>query len=125
MHEVPRFYADLSEHLGRYQPELMIVIETLEVPSVFRTLISIFDKAIEKFDTMAIPTFNSSVPLFAILVVLYCGYLVTYRLYFSSAAKFPGPKLAALTFFYEFYYDAWLEGQYTWKIQDLHKKYGM
>ncbi|KAI1073951.1 putative P450 monooxygenase [Whalleya microplaca] len=59
--------------------------------------------------------------------VLYLVYLVAlgfYRLYLTPSARFPGPKLAALTFLYEFYYDAWLEGQYTWKIRDLHRKYG-
>lgn len=30
-----------------------------------------------------------------------------------------------LRFRYEFYYDVWLEGQYTFKIRELHKVYGM
>ena len=69
-----------------------------------------------------------SLNLFSILIVLLALYsllLGAYRLYFSPAAKFPGPKLAALTFWYEFYQDVWREGQYTWKIRDLHKQYGM
>lgn len=49
---------------------------------------------------------------------------VFYRLYLSPLAKFPGPKLAAATLWYEFYYDNILKGQYTFKIMDLHKKYG-
>ncbi|PGG99851.1 hypothetical protein AJ79_08403 [Helicocarpus griseus UAMH5409] len=47
-----------------------------------------------------------------------------YRLYISPLSKFPGPKLAAATLWYEFYYDAVLKGQYTFKIQELHKRYG-
>ncbi|QSZ35469.1 hypothetical protein DSL72_008339 [Monilinia vaccinii-corymbosi] len=50
--------------------------------------------------------------------------LVLYRLYFSPIAKFPGPKLAAASLWYEFYYDVWLEGQYTFKIRELHRVYG-
>ena len=60
-----------------------------------------------------------------VLVALYPLLLGAYRLYLSPAAKFPGPKLAALTFWYEFYHDVWREGQYTWKIRDLHRQYGM
>ncbi|MCJ1381084.1 hypothetical protein MMC17_004193 [Xylographa soralifera] len=47
-----------------------------------------------------------------------------YRLLFSPIASFPGPKLAALTLWYEFYYDVVLRGQYTFHIRDLHRQYG-
>ncbi|KIW25414.1 hypothetical protein, variant [Cladophialophora immunda] len=50
--------------------------------------------------------------------------LVIYRLYFSPIAHFPGPKIAAVTYWYEFYYDVVLGGQYTFRILDLHKQYG-
>ena len=68
---------------------------------------------------------SSYVTLLLTLAILYVETLLIYRLYYAPVAKFPGPRLAAITFFYEFYYDVWLEGQYTWKIQDLHKQYGM
>ncbi|TGO50437.1 hypothetical protein BELL_1816g00010 [Botrytis elliptica] len=46
------------------------------------------------------------------------------RLYFHSLAHIPGPKLAALTWWYEFYFDVIQPGQYVFKIQELHKQYG-
>jgi hypothetical protein len=38
---------------------------------------------------------------------------------------FPGPKLAALTLWYEFYYDVIKGGKYTWEIGRMHEKYGL
>lgn len=52
------------------------------------------------------------------------SYLIVNRLYLSPISHIPGPKLAALTWAYEFYYDVLLGGQYTFKILDLHKQYG-
>ena len=48
-----------------------------------------------------------------------------YSVYFGPLSNFPGPKLAAATLWYEFYYDVILRGRYTFKIQELHRKYGM
>ena len=59
-----------------------------------------------------------------ITVSLYYISLGIWRLYFSPIAKFPGPKLAALTYWYEFYYDIILGGQYTFQVRRLHEKYG-
>ena len=50
---------------------------------------------------------------------------IIYRLFFHPLAAFPGPKLAAITYKYEFYYDGLKQGMYTWKIRDLHEQYGM
>jgi hypothetical protein len=69
-----------------------------------------------------------SLPMSVVLIVLEAVlvvYLVAgaiYRVYLSPLAKFPGPKLAALTLWYEFYYDVWLGGQYIWKIRELHEQ---
>ncbi|EEH06444.1 benzoate 4-monooxygenase cytochrome P450 [Histoplasma capsulatum G186AR] len=51
------------------------------------------------------------------------GRLQMLMLYLSPLAKFPGPKLAAATLWYEFYYDAVRRGRYTFKIKELHQKY--
>ncbi|KFA69829.1 hypothetical protein S40285_02466 [Stachybotrys chlorohalonatus IBT 40285] len=56
--------------------------------------------------------------------LLWCVGLMVQRLCFSPLAHIPGPKLAATTQFYEFYYDIILGGQYTFKIVKLHEKYG-
>ncbi|KAL4803097.1 cytochrome P450 [Aspergillus unguis] len=50
--------------------------------------------------------------------------VVVYRLYLSPIAHFPGPRLASLTVLYEFYWDTIRNGQFTFKIAELHKKYG-
>ncbi|KAI9875930.1 MAG: hypothetical protein M1830_007736 [Pleopsidium flavum] len=59
-----------------------------------------------------------------LLLILYTFYGVLYRLYLSPLANFPGPKLAALTGWYEFYYEVIKRGRYTWRIVEMHKKYG-
>ena len=59
-----------------------------------------------------------------LISVTYWICLALYRLYFSPLAKFPGPKLAAVTLWFEFYYDVIKRGRYTWKIAEMHKQYG-
>lgn len=64
---------------------------------------------------------------FLLLACVALAYVIVgayYRLYLSPIARYPGPKLAALTFWYEFYYDVLCHGRYTWKIGELHRQYG-
>ena len=61
----------------------------------------------------------------AVLVCTACVFgTVFYRLYLSPLAKFPGPKLAAATAWYEFYYDCICHGKYTFEIARMHRQYG-
>jgi hypothetical protein len=60
-----------------------------------------------------------------LLLLVYLVGLGAYRLYLSPLARYPGPKLAALSNWYEFYYDVILQGNFTFHIQELHKQYGM
>jgi hypothetical protein len=60
----------------------------------------------------------------AATIFLYYVTLALYRLYLHPLARFPGPKLAAVTRLYEGYYDLYQSGQYTFKIAELHKQYG-
>lgn len=60
----------------------------------------------------------------ALSVVFSLLAVVFYRLYLSPLAQFPGPRLAAVTGFYETSYDVVQNGQFTWQIERLHQKYG-
>ena len=62
--------------------------------------------------------------LLSVFFVLYVIGLYVYRLYFDPLAKIPGPKIAAVSLWYEFYYDVVKRGRYTWKIKEMHEKYG-
>lgn len=55
---------------------------------------------------------------------LYTLYGAYRRLYLSPVAKFPGRKLAAVTFWYEFYYDVVKGGAYVYEIEKMHVEYG-
>lgn len=71
---------------------------------------------------------NTSIAVLTTFILAGALYLVglsVYRLYLSPLSHFPGPKLAALTKWYEFYYDVLLQGQFTFRIQKMHKRYGM
>ena len=59
-----------------------------------------------------------------VTVIVYFLILVIYRLYLHPLAKLQGPKLATITRYYEAYYDIVENGQYTFKIAELRRKYG-
>ncbi|ERF69870.1 hypothetical protein EPUS_05412 [Endocarpon pusillum Z07020] len=58
------------------------------------------------------------------LALSYLISLAFYRLFLHPLAKFPGPRLAAITRYYEAYYDLWKGGMYIFKIKEMHDKYG-
>lgn len=58
------------------------------------------------------------------VTAFYAFSLVVHRLFFSPIARFPGPKLAAITSWYELYYDVVKKGKYLFEIEKMHDKYG-
>ena len=70
---------------------------------------------------------SSSANLLALLFSLFLTTIAsvfTYRLFFHPLSKIPGPKLAAISRIYDFYYDCILGGKFVFKIEELHKEYG-
>ena len=65
---------------------------------------------------------------FARFIVICIGYQVLkilYRITLHPLAKFPGPKVAAATYGYEFYFDGIKRGSYVHEISRLHDQYGI
>lgn len=60
----------------------------------------------------------------AVASLAYCFGEGLRRLFYHPLSHIPGPKLAALTWWYEFYYDVIQPGRYIFKIQELHQEYG-
>ncbi len=61
------------------------------------------------------------------LMTLACSWLaivVFYRLYLHPLSKFPGPKFAAVSSLYHFYYDVVAGGEMLSNLAELHKVYG-
>ncbi|KAJ5681311.1 elymoclavine monooxygenase [Penicillium maclennaniae] len=70
------------------------------------------------------PTSSSAVlRSFLLAFILYAFSIVVNRLFFQPLSKVPGPKLAALTKWYGFYYNVVRDGQYCLSFPSLHKKY--
>jgi hypothetical protein len=89
------------------------------------------DRFSRRFNMAAsIPSHGDVLSTFGLLSTILLGFVVyivtlyVYRIWFSPISHIPGPKLAAATRWYEFYYDAILIGKYYVQIQEMHKQYG-
>ncbi|PYI09158.1 cytochrome P450 [Aspergillus sclerotiicarbonarius CBS 121057] len=49
---------------------------------------------------------------------------IFYRLYLHPLRHIPGPRLAAITHLYDFYYNVYHHGRFIFRIEELHKDYG-
>lgn len=59
------------------------------------------------------------------IAVTWATVFVAYRLYLHPLSKFPGPKIAAVSRWYEFYYDVIRGGAFAGHLPELHRKYGI
>lgn len=64
--------------------------------------------------------------LAAAILFAWLSYTAIYRLFFHPLAHIPGPSLAAISSWYECFYDCFHAGggQYPSKLKELHEKYG-
>jgi hypothetical protein len=81
------------------------------------------------FDVAIIRNITTSEILFATVAAYTIAVAVESirRLWFHPLSKFPGPPLAALTLWWQCYYDVFQKGggQLHAQLGRLHKKYGM
>jgi hypothetical protein len=59
-----------------------------------------------------------------LLSIFYFLLVALYNLYFHPLCSFPGPRLAALSRWYEFYHDVYEDGTMPVTIEKLHERYG-
>jgi hypothetical protein len=70
--------------------------------------------------------------IFSVLVLFILGLLAhgvalaIYRLFFHPLVAFPGPKLTAITKWYETYFDVFKApgGTFMYEIEKMHERYG-
>lgn len=67
----------------------------------------------------------SNLPYISLALLFWVACVAVYRVYFSPLSHVPGPKLAAVTTRYEFYHDCIHLGQFIFRLDELHKQYGM
>ncbi|KAI1476956.1 cytochrome P450 [Daldinia eschscholtzii] len=67
----------------------------------------------------------TNIPVLLGLWILYYIVISIYNLSpLHPLYRFPGPKVAAMSYLYEAYFDWWLVGRYGWEIRQMHEKYG-
>ncbi|KAK6592778.1 cytochrome p450 [Botrytis cinerea] len=61
---------------------------------------------------------------FTIVLTTYYLLIAIYRIWFHPLARFPGPRICAITFLYEIGWDYFYEGTYVYRIEEMHDRYG-
>lgn len=72
----------------------------------------------DSFDSLVL---WQAVPL---LFLTYLAYLAATRLFFHPLSRFPGPRLAALTYYYQGYFEVLRDGGLVEHLETLHAIYG-
>lgn len=57
-------------------------------------------------------------------VVAYAVSTTIYNVYFHPLAKFPGPPMAGVTFFWKAYVECIANRSFCHELDELHKRYG-
>lgn len=108
-------HLETAKHLQEFAAKVSIILA--HNMGIFSDLVHFIDT---KTDVWVVSWLTLSI------LVTYAGGLVIYRLFMSPLAQFPGPKLAALTYWTEAYYELLYGegGQFVFKYREWHEKYG-
>lgn len=96
------------------------------MPSRLRSLIVDTRRLREVYELNTITMLGDLLRLWVVITALgaYISIRTIYRLYFHPLSHIPGPKLAACTHLYEFYYNVILSGKYLFEMEKMHQQYG-
>jgi len=78
----------------------------------------------ESFKGMSLVSVLETAGLMTVSGVIFAAALAIYRITWHHLAKYPGPKLAAVTGWYETYYDCFLLGKFSNHLDEMHRKHG-
>ncbi|TGO53746.1 hypothetical protein BOTNAR_0287g00160 [Botryotinia narcissicola] len=116
-----RRYEEFVRELSYWdKPRLLVSLDLLRELGLVAWTVEDFVYAAEEEQRKTLASAN-----LAATIVVYFGSLTLYRLSLHPLAQFPGPRLASITRYYEAYYDIVQNVQYTFKIAEMHKKYGI
>ena len=69
-------------------------------------------------------SFGNMISIVVFSFLLYTARIIFRRLFLNPLSKYPGPKLAAATYWYEFYYEVVKRNRFSWEIERMHDVYG-
>ncbi|KAI5778513.1 cytochrome P450 [Geopyxis carbonaria] len=67
---------------------------------------------------------SNAIYAFIVSYTIYWTGVIIYRLYFHPLSRFPGPRIAAATMWYEIWFDVIKDGKLGFQLPRLHAKYG-
>lgn len=105
----------------------ILIFETHDVVhdnGSYRTLLDTIQSSPHLQTLISGLTLTQLLPTVAVLYVCGMVSVVLYRLFFHPISRFPGPRIAAATGWYQAYYDIWKRGTMTQNTAKLHEIYG-
>jgi hypothetical protein len=79
---------------------------------------------LQSFKGMSLVSVLETAGLMTVSGVIFAAALAIYRITWHPLAKYPGPRLAAMTGWYETYYDCFLLGKFSNHLDEMHRRYG-
>jgi hypothetical protein len=123
---MPWYLEDRWRFHKLYSPNIHPVWILYQFISSAQYSASFFEKKTSQHCISSITMWSFSLYL-EIFMALWAAWIclkTVHRLYFHPLRRVPGPRLAAATHLYEFYFDVILAGKFILQMEKMHEKYG-